>query len=190
MEQNEVSPPECKSVGFLSEKDLANLREALTVTREAVTAGEGPFGAVIAGPDGEILMRQTNATVQLRDHTRHAETYLASQFCNRYYDSPEFRRGSTLYSSMEPCAMCMFTLFAAGIGRVLYGLSADRLYDLCNQAGVWPRTHISAHECTQLMSIPMVVEGPFLEEEAASIVQELLDAYRAGKAGRPGLRGR
>lgn len=169
----------------LSEIDLGNLRAALDAAREAVEAGEGPFGAVVAGPDGAILMAQGNATLALRDNTRHAESLLASRFCNAYFDDPELRWRSTLYSSMEPCAMCMFTMFKAGIGRVVYGLSADRLYDLFNRYGAWPRTNISSRDCARLMSTPMAVEGPFLEDEAAGIVESCFRRHM-GTAGERG----
>lgn len=155
----------------LSEPDLANLQAALDATRKAIETGEGPFGAVVAGPDKRILMTQGNLAFQKKDHTKHAESVLASRFCQEYHDDPEFMAGSTLYSSMEPCAMCMFTMFKAGIGRVVYGLSADRLYEMFNRFGTWPRTNISSHDCARLMSRPMIVEGPYLEDEAANIVE-------------------
>lgn len=163
----------------LTEKDIENLWMALRVTREAVEAGEGPFGAVVAGLDGVVEMTQTNATIQFRDHTKHAESFLASRFCQAYHDDPGFLRGSTLYSSVEPCAMCMFTMFMAGIGRVVYGLGADRLYAIFERVGSWPRTNISSHECARLMNPPMIVQGPFLEEEAADIVESYVQALEA-----------
>ncbi|WP_419786618.1 nucleoside deaminase [Pseudodesulfovibrio sp.] len=159
--------------GSLSPVDLANLRQAIAITRKSVQKGEGPFGAVIAGPDGAVVMTQENTAYAMRDHTKHAESLLASRFCHKYYDDPSFRAASTLYSSMEPCAMCMFTMFKAGIGRVVYALSADRLYEAANRYGEWPRTLISSHECARLMNKPMVVEGPFIEDEAGAILEEM-----------------
>ncbi|MGE4470483.1 MAG: nucleoside deaminase [Desulfovibrio sp.] len=111
------------NAGSLSERDLENLRLAIAITRTSIQSGEGPFGAVMADPDGAVVMTQENTALAMRDHTKHAESLLASKFCHEYYDDPRFRAASTLYSSMEPCAMCMFTMFKAGIGRVVYGLS-------------------------------------------------------------------
>lgn len=157
----------------LSASDVANLRQAMEITRISVQGGEGPFGAVIAGPDGAVIMTQKNTALAMRDLTKHAESLLASRFCHEYYNDPVFRAASTLYSSMEPCAMCMFTMFKAGIGRVVYGLSADRLYAAANRYGAWPRTLISSHDCARLMSTPMIVEGPHLEDEAWAILEEM-----------------
>ncbi len=118
-------------------------------------------------------MAQGNQTFQKKDHTKHAESVLASRFCQVYHDDPEFMANSTLYSSMEPCAMCMFTMFKAGIGRVVYGLRAPTACMICfNRLGTWPRTNISSHDCALLMSKPMVVQGPYLEDEAAAIVED------------------
>lgn len=169
----------------LSESDLDNLRQAIEITKASVLAGEGPFGAVLADPDGSIIMTQKNTALAMRDHTKHAESLLASRFCHEYYDDPAFRAASTLYSSMEPCAMCMFTMFKAGIGRVVYGLSADRLYEAANKYGAWPRTLISSHECARLMSTPMIVEGPHLEDEAEEILDQMRKVIEARLAKQP-----
>ncbi|MGL1930929.1 MAG: nucleoside deaminase [Desulfotalea sp.] len=162
--------------GHLGEDDMNNLHAAMNITRAAISAGDTPFGAVVAGADGKIIMSQENRALRDRNYTKHAESILASRFCHEYYDDPEFRAGSTLYSSMEPCAMCMFTMFKSGIGRVVYGLGADRLYELFNRYGDWPRTLISSHDCTSLMNFPMKVEGPYLEEQAEIIVADFFKA--------------
>jgi tRNA(Arg) A34 adenosine deaminase TadA len=166
----------------LSASDVDNLRQAMEITRISVQSGEGPFGAVIAGPDSAVIMTQENTALAMRDHTKHAESLLASRFCHKYYNDPAFRAASTLYSSMEPCAMCMFTMFKAGIGRVVYGLSADRLYAVANRYGTWPRTLISSHDCALLMSTPMIVQGPHLEDEAEAILQEMQKMIEARRA--------
>jgi tRNA(Arg) A34 adenosine deaminase TadA len=167
------------NAGPLSERDLENLRLAIAITRTSIQSGEGPFGAVMADPDGAVVMTQENTALAMRDHTKHAESLLASRFCHEYYDDPRFRAASTLYSSMEPCAMCMFTMFKAGIGRVVYGLSADRLYAVASRYGTWPRTLISSHECARLMSTPMTVQGPHLEDEAGAVLQEMQTMIKA-----------
>jgi tRNA(Arg) A34 adenosine deaminase TadA len=156
----------------LSSVDERNLRASMDAATASVRSGEGPFGAVVAGPDGVIVMIQYAETLASRDHTRHAESVLASRFCHAYYDDPAFRAGSTLYSSMEPCAMCMFAMFKAGIGRLVYGLSAERLYSAHAIYATWPRTTITSRECARHMSTPMIVQGPYFEDEGLRIVDE------------------
>ena len=163
----------------LSGKDMENLRAAVEITRVAVDAGQPPFGAVIAGPDGTIVMRGENLDFKLHDHTQHAESALASRFCRKYVNDPEFRAKSTLYSSVEPCAMCMFTMFNAGIGRVVYALSADRDYAIADRYGNWPRINLSSRKAAGYMSTPMVVEGPYLEAEVAALVERAFKMYEA-----------
>ncbi|MFH1914284.1 MAG: nucleoside deaminase [Pseudomonadota bacterium] len=158
--------------GPLSAVDERNLKAAMDSARAAILAGEGPFGAVVAGPEGTIVMTQHNETLTARDHTRHAEAVLASRFCRAYYDQPEFRAGSTLYSSMEPCAMCMFTMFKAGIGRLVYGLSAERMYSAHATFATLPRTTITSRECAQRMNRPMLVLGPYFEDEGLQLWDE------------------
>lgn len=158
--------------GLLSPVDERNLRAAMDTARAAIIAGEGPFGAVVAGPDGAIVMTQQNETLTLRDHTRHAEAVLASRFCRAYYDEPDFLAGATLYSSVEPCAMCMFTMFKAGIGRLVYGLSAERMYSAHAAFAALPRTTITSRECARRMNRPMLVLGPYFEDEGLRLLDE------------------
>lgn len=165
----------------LSPVDERNLKAAMDVARAAIASGEGPFGAVVAGPDGTVLMTQRNETLAARDHTRHAEALLASRFCRAYYDQPEFRAGSTLYSSMEPCAMCMFTMFKAGIGRLVFGLGAERMYSAHPALASMPRTTISSHECARRMSVPMVVLGPHMEDEAMRLMDEACKRFATSR---------
>ncbi|MUM76620.1 hypothetical protein GKC30_03115 [Pseudodesulfovibrio sp. F-1] len=156
----------------LSSADRRNLKAALDAAWASALSGEGPFGAVVAGPDGVVVMTQQAEAIGARDRTRHVEAVLASRFCHAYYDDPEFRAGSTLYSSVEPCAMCMFAMFKAGIGRLVFGLSAERLYSAHAVSATWPRIFLTSRECARYMSTPMVVQGPYFEDEGLRIVDE------------------
>ena len=77
------------------EQMIANLLEANGVAREAAVHGHHPFGAVLVGPDGSILMRQANI-----DTVHHAETELARRAATAY--SPEFLWTCTLVTTGEP----------------------------------------------------------------------------------------
>src|SRR5665213_2082533 len=59
------------------------------------------------------------------DMTAHAERLLATAACKAY--EPEELADCTIYASAEPCAMCAGAIYWAGIGRVVYGLSEERL---------------------------------------------------------------
>lgn len=168
----------------LSRKDAENLRAAIDVMQSGIRKLEEPFGAVVVGPDGNILLSQYNTSFSAHDHTRHAESVLASKFSHEYYDKPRFGAECTLYSSVEPCPMCMFTIGVAGIGRVVYGLSSARLYEIGNRYGRWPQDTLSSHDAAKYMGRPVKVEGPFLEDEVAQIVEDAINDWFTRNSGR------
>src|SRR5450432_1070238 len=103
----------------LSDEDY--IRITLEIARQARAAGNHPFGAILVGPDGTVLMQAGNAHGDAGDRTGHAERVLMTQASFDY--SRDFLAGCTLYASAEPCAMCAGSAYWAGVGRVVYGLS-------------------------------------------------------------------
>ncbi len=99
------------------DQDLQFLRRSFEVARRARDGGDHPFGCLLVGPDGEVLREQGNGySAEGGDRTAHAERLLASWAAKSL--DVEMLRGSTLYSSAEPCAMCSGALYWAGVGRV------------------------------------------------------------------------
>lgn len=97
------------------------MREALRLATESVERGGGPFGAVIV-KDGEIIARGSNRVTSSSDPTAHAEIVAIRQACERL---GSFQlEGCDVYSSTEPCPMCMGALYWARPGRVFY--ASDR----------------------------------------------------------------
>ena len=80
------------------------LRRAFDVARRAGTNGNHPFGAILVGPEGEVLIETENGYLPDGDMTAHAERLLATE-ASRKYD-PSFLARCTVYTSAEPCAMC------------------------------------------------------------------------------------
>jgi tRNA(Arg) A34 adenosine deaminase TadA len=85
---------------------------------------EFPFGAVIV-KDGEVLARGYNRTHVDRDPTAHGEMVAIRAFLAAH--GPEVLKGATLYTSGEPCCMCMGAILWCGIGRLVYAASLDQL---------------------------------------------------------------
>ena len=142
------------------------LRRAIDVATASRAAGNHPFGAILVGPDGEILMEQGNAWEQ-EGPTGHAERVLMTR-ASKQYDAA-FLAGCTMYTSAEPCAMCAGALYWAGVGRVVYGL-AER--DLKEIIGPHPENLTMDLPCrTVLASGQRHIEviGPLLEAESAAI---------------------
>jgi len=97
------------------------IREAVRISRENMEDGGGPFGAVIV-KDGRIVARTGNRVATDNDPTAHAEIKairLASERLNTFDLS-----GCVLYSSCEPCPMCLGAIYWARLEGVWF--AADR----------------------------------------------------------------
>ena len=75
--------------------------------------------------DGEVLMAGRNLGIQEHDPTAHGEMVAIRRFLAKY--GPEKLKGTTLYTSGEPCAMCMGAIMWCGIGRLVFAASVDQL---------------------------------------------------------------
>jgi guanine deaminase len=86
------------------------LREAVQLAAESVSAGGGPFGALVVRA-GEIVGRGRNLVTESRDPTAHAEVVAIRDACQNL-DSHQLM-GCELYSSSEPCPMCLGAIYWA-----------------------------------------------------------------------------
>lgn len=103
---------------LVSDIDLAMMRQALALAREALTFGEVPVGAVVA--QGERIIAQAfNLKETLSDPTAHAER-LALTLAGQALGSWRLD-GCTLYVTLEPCTMCAGALVQARVSRLVYG---------------------------------------------------------------------
>jgi tRNA(Arg) A34 adenosine deaminase TadA len=149
---------------MLSDIDRSYLRLAIDLAVTARQHGNHPFGALLVGADGEVLAQAENSVVTDRDCTAHAELNLV-RLVSRRYDA-ETLASSTLYSSTEPCAMCSGAIYWSRIGRVVYGLPEERLYQL---TGHDPGDGPLKLPCRQVFARGarlVEVLGPALEAEA------------------------
>jgi len=79
-------------------------RQAIELARQARLAGNHPFGALLV-VDGTVTLSAQNTVRTDRDPTAHAETNLVAQAIRQL--TPDQIRRSVLYTSCEPCAMCV-----------------------------------------------------------------------------------
>ena len=99
------------------------MREAIKLSAESVRSGGGPFGAVIVR-NGEIIARGENRVTVCNDPTAHAEVSAIREAAARMgtYDLS----GCEIYSSCEPCPMCLGAIYWARLDRLYYaGTRAD-----------------------------------------------------------------
>jgi guanine deaminase len=103
--------------------DRIFLSKAIEIASNGIKNGGGPFGAVIV-KDGKIISEAYNRVVLNSDPTAHAEI-LAIRNASSYLKSHELNE-CTIYSSCEPCPMCLGAIYWSGIKKVVY--ACDR-YD-------------------------------------------------------------
>ena len=146
--------------------DIEQLRETIKISLASRATGNHPFGSLLVGPDGEILIRCGN-THAADKGVGHAEMNVAREACLRY--QPEFLAKCTLVTSVEPCCMCSGGTYWAGIGTVVYGLTERRMAEL---TGDNPENLTMDMPCRQVFDAGqrrVEVRGPYPELEAEII---------------------
>lgn len=104
----------------MSHKEI--MRHAIRLSIENVDRGGGPFAAVIAC-DGEIIASGVNTVAGDNDPTAHAEVNAIRKACS---ETGDFQlNGCTLYTTCEPCPMCLGAVYWSGISEVYYGNSRE-----------------------------------------------------------------
>ena len=102
----------------ITQQDRDFMREAIRLASESVRHGGGPFGAVIV-KDGKIIAGSSNRVTLDTDPTAHAEVNTIREACRRLgtFDL----KGCTIYTSCEPCPMCLGAIYWAHLDRIYYG---------------------------------------------------------------------
>lgn len=138
--------------------DEERMRELFRFTARGLeTTHPSPFGALIVDThSGERLMRGVNRVMRESDPSSHAETRTVRLACKKL-GRPTLT-GYTLYSTCEPCPMCMANALWTGLDRVVFGatISDANRYTL--------QIHIPAKEVAQRSDMHCIVEGPVLRE--------------------------
>ena len=98
-------------------EDRRFMQMAIDLSIENIDSGGGPFGAVIVR-DGKMIAQGANRVVPNNDPTAHAEV-VAIRIACRELDTFDLS-GCTVYTSCEPCPMCLSALYWAGIERICY----------------------------------------------------------------------
>ena len=103
---------------IITEQDRKFMREAIRLASESVRHGGGPFGAVVV-KDGQIIAGSSNRVTIDLDPTAHAEVNTIREACRRLgtFDLS----GCAIYTSCEPCPMCLGAIYWAHIDRIYYG---------------------------------------------------------------------
>ncbi|MDH4458952.1 MAG: tRNA adenosine(34) deaminase TadA [Nevskia sp.] len=143
---NESLPPAAAPDDSVTDIDAQWMTHARLLADRAAGEGEVPVGAVLLGPDGALLAEGWNRPIALHDPTAHAE--IMAMRAGAAALGNYRLTGTTLYVTLEPCAMCAGAIIHARVKRLVFGArdpragAVDSVYDLIarpqlNHAVVW-----------------------------------------------------
>jgi len=107
----------------MPDSEDALMRRAIALSRQGMEGGAGgPFGAVVA-LDGQVIAEGWNQVTSTNDPTAHAEVVAIRRACTALgrFDL----RGAVLYTSCEPCPMCLAAAYWARLDAVVFGNARD-----------------------------------------------------------------
>lgn len=137
------------------------MRDCFALARKAAEKGNPPFGALLVN-DRKILMTAENTVISDNDSTRHAEMNLVSWASRKF--SQQMLSESILYTSTEPCAVCVGAIYWSGISVIVYGCPAREFEKITGGS-----LGLACHDLFGQGVRPIKVIGPVLEEEAIEI---------------------
>jgi tRNA(adenine34) deaminase len=144
----------------LDEERMAAL--AAFTARSMKTDQPIPFGSSIYHTkSGAMLLQTLNAVAKENDPSSHAEVK-AIRLAAKKLKNPSLA-GYTLYTTCEPCPMCMSAVLWANLGRVVYGATIEDASNHCNQI------HIHAVEVAERSDMACQVVGPVLREQCYAL---------------------
>jgi len=149
-----------------SDADVAMMRRCIRLAATSTQQGELPFAALVC-KGGDIVVEKTNQVVQSADVTHHAELAAISE-AQKILGGGDLS-GCTLYTIVEPCAMCSFAVRETGIGRVVFSIRSPVMGGL-SKWNVLRDTELS-HAMPEVFGpVPEVIAG-LLGPEAEKVWQ-------------------
>ncbi len=137
---------------------------AIEVARAGIAAGQSPFGSVIV-KGGEVVASTHNTVWLDTDPTAHAEVNCLRSAAEALGTID--LAGCILYSTCEPCPMCLSAIHWAKVDRVVFGASIDD----AASAG-FSELRVAARALAEMGGSPLEVEGGLLREECAALFDE------------------
>jgi guanine deaminase len=142
------------------------MRQAIGLARTGMQDGRGgPFGAVVV-KNGEVIGRGSNQVVRVGDPTAHAEVVAIRGACAAL--GTHSLAGSVIFSSCEPCPMCLSAIYWARIDRLWYAASRD------DAARVGFDDALLFAELARPAEQRRLPTGRLLEQEARRVLEEWL----------------
>ena len=147
-----------------TEEDLASwMKSALASAIEGVAKGQSPFGAVVVGPDGTQLAAEHNQVLSTLNPTLHAEVVAIAAACSAMKTTK--LNGSWLFTTGEPCPICIATAATVEISQVVFGASAETI----ERAG-YETLGVKAVDLASLFNTKPLVRGSVLAIECEALL--------------------
>ncbi|GEM_PF-21112 len=150
--------------------DARFMAEALALAEQAAQLGEVPVGAVVVR-DGQVIGRGFNHPIASHDPSAHAEIMALRDAARGVgnYRLP----GSTLYVTLEPCAMCAGAIFHARVGRVVYGAPEPKTGAAGSVVNLFSELRLNHHAS---------IQGGVLAQECGERVRRFFSEKRQAMA--------
>ncbi len=151
------------------------MKQAIAITREGISKGNSPFGAVVV-KDGQVVSSTHNTVWHDTDPTAHAEVNAIRRAAKAISNID--LSGTVMYTTCEPCPMCLSAIHWAKIDRVIYGATiAD-----ASSAG-FNELHVDAEKLAQIGGSKLKVErlnSEGVNRECAGLFTEWKQAAKCG----------
>ncbi|MEP6848068.1 MAG: tRNA adenosine(34) deaminase TadA [Acidobacteriota bacterium] len=151
----------------MQEPDEKWMQAAIECARDAAAIDEVPIGACILDENGELISAAFNQTITDNDPTAHAEI-LAIRAAAAKIGNYRLT-GMTLYSTIEPCAMCAGAIVNARIKRLVYGAADERFGGVNTHFGIG---------ISDVLNHRVEVVSSILADECRAIMREFFRAKR------------
>jgi tRNA(Arg) A34 adenosine deaminase TadA len=139
----------------LTDEDVQRLARCVELAREALDAGDEPFGSILVDADGSTVFEDRNR-VKHGDATQHPEFAIARWAATNL--APVRRIRSTVYTSGEHCPMCAAAHAWVGLGRIVYATSSAQLAQWRTEWGA-PPSPVAALPI-EVVAPRVVADGP------------------------------
>ena len=143
----------------LEDADYTYMQQAI----QQAELGKTPFGCVIVQYD-KIISEAFNTVSVSHDPSAHAEINAIRKACQQL--QTPYLSQATLYTTGEPCPMCMSAILYAKIQRVVFSASIPTIARFMPQISM-SSTEIAAQSCQSI-----ILMGPFMEERCITLLQK------------------
>lgn len=151
---------------MLSETDQNFLRKAISISRYSLeNQGKTPFGAIVV-LNGEIVGEGSSSVIELLDPSAHAEIMALRNAAQN--QQTHLMQGATLYSSSEPCPMCLTACYWARIDRIVFGATS---YDVATCGFEDLQLYHELGQTAEHRSLREEGAGQDLRDQAANVLQ-------------------